>query len=95
MGSWTFIVIQTAVIVVWVVLNVVGGVRHWDPYTFTLLNLIFSVQAAYASPLILLAQNRQTEHDRITAEEDYRTNQETLAELRELRREITQHPGSL
>lgn len=78
MGSWRFIVAQTVVIVVWIVLNVVGGIQHWDPYTFTLLNLLFSVQAAYASPLILLAQNRQSEHDRLKAEHDYETNEKSL-----------------
>lgn len=78
MGSWRFIAAQTVFIAVWITLNVVGGVRHWDPYTFTLLNLLFSVQAAYASPLILLAQNRSAEHDRLKAEHDYQTNQRAL-----------------
>lgn len=84
MGSWRFIGMQTAFIAVWITLNVVGGIKHWDPYTFTCLNLLFSVQAAYASPLILLAQNRQTEHDRHEAETDYAVNQEALALLRRI-----------
>lgn len=82
MGSWGFIWAQAAFIVVWVALNTLGGVYHWDPYTFTLLNLLFSVQAAFASPLILLAQNRQTEHDRLKAEHDYSVNEESLRLLR-------------
>lgn len=82
MGSWRFIWAQAGFIVLWVGLNTLGGIRHWDPYTFTLLNLLFSVQAAFASPLILLAQNRQTEHDRLKAEHDYLVNEESLRLLR-------------
>jgi uncharacterized membrane protein len=84
LGSWRYIGLQTLVIIVWVLLNVTAWVRHWDPYTFTLLNLIFSIQAAYASPLILLAQNRQAEHDRDVAEHDFAVNQEALALLKQL-----------
>jgi uncharacterized membrane protein len=84
LGSWRYIGIQTLVIVVWVVLNVTAWVRHGDPYTVTLLNLIFSVQAAYASPLILLAQNRQAEHDRDVAEHDFLVNQEALELLKKI-----------
>ena len=51
---------------------------RWDPYPFILLNLVFSTQAAYAAPLILLSQNRQADTDRITAEHDYRVNQFAL-----------------
>ena len=58
MGSWVFIWAQTLVVLLWVILNVVAFVRHWDPYPFILLNLAFSTQAAYAAPLILLSQKR-------------------------------------
>ena len=74
MGSWSFIIIQTAFVVVWMVLNVLGFVYHWDVYPFILLNLIFSTQAAYAAPIIMMAQNRQSERDRIQAQEDFDTN---------------------
>lgn len=84
MGSWKFLGIQTMVILLWVALNVVAWVWRWDPYPFILLNLVFSVQAAYASPLILLAANVQSEHDRLRAEEDYKVNSEALALLRGL-----------
>jgi uncharacterized membrane protein len=84
LGSWRYIGIQTLVIIVWVMLNLTVWVRHWDPYTFTLLNLIFSIQAAYASPLILLAQNRQAEHDRDVAEHDFAVNQEALELLEKI-----------
>lgn len=84
MGSWRFIGVQSAFIVVWIALNVTAIVAHWDPYPWILLNLLFSVQAAYASPLILLAQNRQVEHDRLASEHDYTVNCETLALIQQI-----------
>lgn len=77
-GSWAFILAQSAAIVVWIAANVVGVLRAWDPYPFILLNLLFSTQAAYAAPLILLSQNRQAERDRVKAEHDYAVNQLAL-----------------
>jgi len=67
LGSWRFIVIQTIVVVIWVVSNVLLLV-HFDPYPFIFLNLAFSTQAAYAAPLILLASNRSAMRDRLTLE---------------------------
>jgi uncharacterized membrane protein len=64
--------------VIWIAANVVGILRAWDPYPFILLNLLFSTQAAYAAPLILLSQNRQAERDRVKAEHDYAVNQLAL-----------------
>lgn len=84
LGSWRFIGIQTVVIVVWIAVNVAAVVGHWDPYPFILLNLVFSTQAAYASPLILLAQNVQSEHDRRRAEEDFAADSEALRLLRQI-----------
>jgi len=77
-GSWTFISAQTVIVVAWIAVNVVGFLRQWDPYPFILLNLLFSTQAAYAAPLLLLSQNRQAERDRVKAEHDYRINQLAL-----------------
>ncbi|WP_084588876.1 DUF1003 domain-containing protein [Micromonospora globosa] len=57
-GSWRFIIIQTGIVVAWIAANVVAVLHRWDPYPFILLNLLFSTQAAYAAPLILLSQNR-------------------------------------
>lgn len=57
-GSWPFIIIQSVVLVIWMLLNVLAWVRHWDPYPFILLNLALSFQAAYASPIIMMSQNR-------------------------------------
>ena len=70
MGSWTFIIVQTGFIAVWVAVNLAGWVLHWDPYPFILLNLLFSVQAAYAAPIIMMSQNRQVQKDREMAVQD-------------------------
>jgi len=66
------------------ILNVVAYVDHWDPYPYILLNLLFSTQAAYAAPIIMMAQNRQGERDRAQADEDFRTNVEAKKEIEEL-----------
>jgi uncharacterized membrane protein len=84
MGSWGFIIIQTVFVILWMSLNVVGFVNHWDPYPYILLNLVFSTQAAYAAPIIMMAQNRQSERDRIQANEDFKTNVEAKREIEEL-----------
>lgn len=84
MGSWRFIIIQTAIVIVWMAANVAGFIFHWDVYPFILLNLVFSTQAAYAAPIIMMAQNRQSERDRTHAEEDFRTNVEAKKEIEEL-----------
>ncbi|MDQ6748384.1 MAG: DUF1003 domain-containing protein [Candidatus Dormibacteraeota bacterium] len=81
MGSWRFIIIQTALVAVWVGLNIVGLINHWDPYPFILLNLMFSVQAAYASPLILMAGNVAASRDRDLWEHDYKVNQDAYAKI--------------
>lgn len=77
-GSIRFLAWQTVVIIGWVALNVVAYAMAWDPYPFILLNLVFSTQAAYAAPLILFAQGRQSERDRSKAEHDYGVNEQTL-----------------
>ncbi len=74
MGSWRFIIIQTLIVLLWMALNFVAFISHWDPYPFILLNLLFSTQAAYAAPIIMMAQNRQSERDREQAKADYETN---------------------
>ena len=68
-GTPKYIVGQTIVVAAWIVVNVIGGFHHWDPRPFILLNLIFSTQAAYAAPLILLAQTRQADRDKLHSEE--------------------------
>src|SRR5476651_789891 len=84
MGSWTFIIIQSGIVLLWMALNVVGFISHWDPYPYILLNLLFSTQAAYAAPIIMMAQNRQNERDRVQANEDFRTNVDAKKEIEEL-----------
>jgi uncharacterized membrane protein len=84
MGSWKFIIWQSIFVVLWMATNVVGFIRHWDAYPFILLNLIFSTQAAYAAPIIMMAQNRQTGRDRVQAEEDYQTNIDAKQEIEAL-----------
>lgn len=84
MGSWRFIIIQTIVVAVWMTLNGVGFVYHWDPYPFILLNLLFSTQAAYAAPIIMMAQNRAADRDRAQAQADYETNIRAKQEIEEL-----------
>ena len=65
MGSWTFIIVQSILIGIWVTLNLVVVISHWDPYPFILLNLLFSTQAAYAAPIIMMSQNRQAQKDHL------------------------------
>ena len=84
MGSWTFIIWQTIIVLIWMSLNIVGFIQHWDPYPFILLNLIFSTQAAYAAPIIMMSQNRQNQRDRVQAQHDYDTNIEAKKEIEAL-----------
>lgn len=84
MGSWTFLIIQTAILVFWVIANILELAFHWDPYPFVFLNLVLSFQAAYAAPIIMISQNRQAERDRHQAEEDYRVNREAETRIEAL-----------
>jgi uncharacterized membrane protein len=88
MGSWTFIIIQTILVILWMGLNFVGFIYHWDVYPFILLNLVFSTQAAYAAPIIMMAQNRQNERDRIQAQNDYQTNVDAKLEIEALSKKL-------
>ncbi len=88
MGSWTFIIIQTALVILWMGLNVLGFCYHWDVYPFILLNLLFSTQAAYAAPIIMMSQNRQSERDREQAQADYQTNISAKEEIEALQKKL-------
>jgi uncharacterized membrane protein len=88
MGSWRFIIIQSAILVAWIIMNVVAYMRHWDPYPFILLNLALSFQAAYAAPFIMMAQNRQQEIDRQAAMNDYQVNIKAELEIELLHHKI-------
>ena len=88
LGTARFLVAQTVLVVVWIALNVVAAALRFDPYPFILLNLAFSTQAAYAAPLILLAQNRQDARDRAQTDEDRRVSALVQAETAYLAREV-------
>jgi uncharacterized membrane protein len=90
MGSWSFIITQSIIVGIWMILNVIGYMHHWDPYPYILLNLLFSTQAAYAAPIIMMSQNRQSERDRIQAAEDYKTNLDAKLEIEELQRRLNE-----
>jgi uncharacterized membrane protein len=96
-GTARYLLLQTAIVIVWIVINAVWGINYahhkndskpFDPYPFILLNLAFSTQAAYAAPLILLAQNRQADRDRIQAEADRNRDERAIADAEYLAREI-------
>jgi uncharacterized membrane protein len=88
LGTGRYLAMQTIFVVVWILLNFGAFAWQWDPYPFILLNLAFSTQAAYAAPLILLAQNRQENRDRVSLEEDRRRAQQTKADTEYLAREL-------
>jgi uncharacterized membrane protein len=88
LGTGRYIVGQTILVILWISLNLAAVSLRWDPYPFILLNLAFSTQAAYAAPLILLAQNRQADRDRDEVERDRDVNARQLAEAEYLAREI-------
>jgi uncharacterized membrane protein len=89
MGTAKFLVYMTVVIIAWVAWNTLAP-RNWrfDPYTFTFLTLVLSLQASYAAPLILLAQNRQADRDRLAMDEDRRRATMQKADTEYLAREI-------
>lgn len=88
LGTARYLVAQTVLVVIWIALNIFAFRWRWDPYPFILLNLLFSTQASYAAPLILLAQNRQAERDRQQAERDREVNARTLGDAEYLAREL-------
>jgi uncharacterized membrane protein len=97
-GTPTFLIAQTFVVAVWIALNAAAASLRWDPYPFILLNLAFSTQAAYAAPLILLAQTRQADRDKAHAEADARHREalaETNRELLESNTELTRQTRRL
>ena len=89
MGSWHFIVWQTVIVMLWMTLNIIGLVRHWDVYPFVLLNLIFSTQSAYAAPIIMMSQNRQNQRDREQALHDYQVNLAAKEEIEDIQRQLS------
>ncbi|NIH82412.1 DUF1003 domain-containing protein [Amycolatopsis viridis] len=88
LGTGKYLFWQTLIVVVWIAINLGAATLRWDPYPFILLNLAFSTQAAYAAPLILLAQNRQDDRDRVSLEEDRHRAAQTKADTEFLAREL-------
>ena len=87
-GSWPFIITQTVILTVWIILNGLAWINHWDPYPFILLNLMLSFQAAYSGPVIMMSQNRQSMKDRLAAEIDHQVNAKAELEINNLMRRI-------
>jgi len=87
-GSWRFIVIQSSLLALWIVFNVIGFIEHWDPYPFILLNLALSFQAAYTAPIIMMSQNRQAVIDRDSAKRDYTVNLKAELEIELLHQKL-------
>ena len=87
-GSWRFIIIQSLLLALWILLNITAWARNWDPYPFILLNLVLSFQAAYAAPIVMMSQNRQAEIDRRNAAHDYQINIKAELEIELLHTKI-------
>lgn len=86
-GSWPFIIIQSVLLTIWIVINVYfainpGALKAFDPYPFILLNLALSFQAAYTGPIVMMSQNRQAEKDRLVAQNDFQCNLTAEVEIR-------------
>ena len=88
LGTGRFLAVQTVIVVIWITINLTAASLRWDPYPFILLNLAFSTQAAYAAPLILLAQNRQDDRDRVALDEDRARAERTKADTEYIAREL-------
>jgi uncharacterized membrane protein len=88
MGSWNFIIVQSTILLFWIILNVTAYVKQWDPYPFILLNLALSFQAAYAAPFIMMSQNRQQDIDRQAAEIDHQINIKAELEIELLHQKL-------
>ncbi len=94
-GSWPFLITQSCLLAVWVVLNGLAWAYKWDPYPFILLNLFLSMQAAFTAPIIMMSQNRQSERDRIEAHSDYQVNQKAEEEIRVILDHLTAQDAAL
>ena len=95
LGSWWFIIIQTILLAIWVIVNVTAWLRHWDPYPFIFMNLVLSLQAAYAAPIIMMSQNRQANRDRLEAHNDYLINERAEQEVRAILEHLAAQDAAL
>lgn len=92
-GSWKFLIIQSVLLSVWIILNVIAWIQHWDPYPFILLNLALSFQAAFTAPIILMSANRTTERDRKKAALDLATDRKAEREIEEIQVQLKRIEG--
>jgi uncharacterized membrane protein len=88
LGTGRYLVIQSVIIIAWILINTIPGLPHFDPYQFLFLTLVLSLQAAYSAPLILLAQNRQDDRDRVNLDQDRDQDRQSKADLQYLAREL-------
>lgn len=87
-GSWRFIIIQSVLLMFWVLLNISGWVFKWDPYPFILMNLVLSTQAAFTAPIIMMSQNRQAERDRLESHMDFEIDRQAEEEIRAIKEQL-------
>lgn len=87
-GSWRFIIAQSVLLLLWIILNTIGWIKAWDPYPFILMNLALSFQAAYTAPMIMMSQNRQAEIDRRQETYDFEVNLKAEHEIKALHNKI-------
>ncbi|MBU2536906.1 MAG: DUF1003 domain-containing protein [Proteobacteria bacterium] len=95
LGSWWFIIIQTIILALWVIVNITAWILHWDPYPFIFMNLVLSLQAAYAAPIIMMSQNRQANRDRLEARNDYQINEKAEQEVRAILEHLAAQDAAL
>lgn len=87
-GSWRFIIVQSLLLLLWIGINTIAWVAHWDPYPFILLNLALSFQAAFTAPILMMAQNRQADIDRRKAQLDYDVNLKAELDIEALHQKL-------
>ena len=90
-GSWPFIITQSIILTIWIILNVIAIISHWDPYPFILLNLMLSFQAAYTGPVVMMSQNRQSAIDRAIIQHDFELDQHTNKEMLDMIAEVREN----
>lgn len=88
-GSWKFLIIQSCILCVWLILNITAWMRHWDPYPFILLNLTLSFQAAFTAPIILMSENREMERERKKFANDLATDRKAEREIFQIKKDLS------
>lgn len=87
-GSWRFIISLFVLMFIWIIVNVIAFLEHWDPYPFILLNFLLSCLAAMQAPIILMSQKRVEDRDRVKAERDYVVNRKAEREVEHIQKEL-------